>query len=122
VGGKRYRRSLETGDLRTAIERRSAYEKQKAIGTGRVLAATETPRLRDFAARYLEEDLAHLADTTRSDRPAYLREDGPILSFLGDRHLDEITPAMLREWWAMEIQRPRQRSRGRGKLKGEPRA
>jgi integrase len=62
-----------------------------------------SPLFREFAKRYLVEDTAHLNSTTRSDRPRYLRKDGPLDRFLADRRLDEITPALLREWWNAEV-------------------
>ena len=63
-----------------------------------------TPTLAEFAPRYLEEDTGRLADTTRGDRPGYLRPAGPLLGPLGDKPMDEITPALLRVWWAQEIE------------------
>jgi len=113
VGGRRYKFSTKTGDPGEAVTTRDLYEARKGIGRLPV-PIEDAPRLRAFAARYLREDTAHLAATTRRDRPYYLAEDGPILAYLGDRRLDEITPALLRQWWAVEIERPR-RARGRSR-------
>jgi len=99
VGGQRVRFSCEASDWEAAASVRDLYEARKGIG--RVAAPVlEVPRLRDFVKRYLEEDTGHLAATTRRDRPYYLADDGPIVRFLGARRMDEITPALLREWWA----------------------
>jgi len=102
--GRRIRFSTEEREWEAAVQTREAYERRKGIG--RLGAPTpEAPRLRDFAPRYLREDTGHLAATTRRDRPYYLAEGGPLLRFLGDRRLDEISPALLREWWNVEIER-----------------
>lgn len=56
VGGRRYRKSLETGDLEKARGRAAAYEQERGIGLGQpVFQAPETPLLQDFAERYLAE-------------------------------------------------------------------
>ena len=64
----------------------------------------EVPRFRDFAERYLAEDMGHLAGTTQEERRSCLRPEGPILTLLGGRRLDEITPALLRGWWAETVE------------------
>ncbi len=104
IGGRRVRFSTEESDWDRAVAVRDDYEARKGIGR---LGAPplESPRLRDFAPRYLAEDTGHLAATTRRDRPYYLAPGGPVLRFLGDLRLDEITPAVLREWWNVEIER-----------------
>ena len=102
--GRRLRFSTKERDWEAAAATRDAYERRKGIGRLGALPA-ESPRLRDFAPRYLREDTGHLAATTRRDRPYYLAEGGPLLRFLGDRRLDEISPALLREWWNVEIER-----------------
>jgi integrase len=58
------------------------------------------PRFATFSKRYLDEATEDLAMTTRRDRASYLRKDGPLLTFFGARALDEITPGLIREWWA----------------------
>ncbi|MCZ7618763.1 MAG: hypothetical protein M5U32_10825 [Myxococcota bacterium] len=109
--GRRIRFSTEEREWEAAVQTREAYERRKGIG--RLGAPTpEAPRLRDFAPRYLREDTGHLAATTRRDRPYYLAEGGPLLRFLGDRRLDEISPALLREWWNVEIERTGERAPG----------
>jgi integrase len=63
----------------------------------------EVPTFNDFAERYLEEDTAHLAPTTRKDRDSYLREDGPLVGFFGTQRLDAIGVPELRAWWNQEV-------------------
>ena len=72
---------------------------------------SQLPTFREFAARYLVEDTAHLAETTRHDLPGYLRA---LVGFFGDNRLDEITVPALRDWWNREVsQRERSVSTGR---------
>ena len=87
AGARRIRFSCETDDWSVAAAVRAEFEQRKGIGRIPFHSA-EAPRLREFADRYLAEDTAHLAPTTRGDRPHYLREDGPLLRFLGERKLD----------------------------------
>ena len=56
----------------------------------------EVPTFREFAKRYLNEDTAHLAPTTRKDRDSYLRKDGPLVGFFGEQRLDAIGVPELR--------------------------
>jgi integrase len=102
VRGVRVRFSCETADWNVAAGVRDLYEQRKGIGR-LPTPLLETPTLADFAGRYLEEDTAHLAATTQRDRMSHLRPDGPLLSYLGPKRLDEITAPMLREWWSGEI-------------------
>jgi len=104
VDGRRIRISLETGRLEKARARRDAYEEEEGIGLARPAFVPEAPTLCDFAARYLAEDAGDLAESTRRTRESHLREDGPILGPLGERRLDEITPAVLREWWGEQVE------------------
>ncbi|HME73252.1 MAG TPA: tyrosine-type recombinase/integrase [Myxococcota bacterium] len=46
------------------------------------------------------------AETTRRDRPTYLRAGGPLLGPLGSVPLDEITAQTLRAWWTEQIEGP----------------
>ena len=76
--GRRVRFSCETNDWAAAAKVARLYEERKGIGRHPYIIV-EVPALRDFAARYLEEDTAHLATTTREDRhrllvEAYLRD------------------------------------------------
>jgi integrase len=102
VRGARIRFSCDTAEWDVAAAVRDLYEQRKGIGR---LAAPllEVPTLAAFAKRYLEEDTSHLAETTQRDRVSQLRADGPLLSFLGARRLDEITAPLLREWWSAKI-------------------
>lgn len=70
------------------------------------------PTLAAMAARYLREDVATLAPTTRGDRPGYLRHDG-VLRALMPLRLDAITVPVLRGWWGEQIEG--QRSDGTGR-------
>ena len=80
---------------------RDLFEQRKGIG--RLPAPIlEVPTFKDFATRYLAEDVSHLATSTQRDRALHLREGGP-LDYFGERKLDEITPQLLREWWTAEI-------------------
>ena len=89
VGGKRIRFSCKTDDWQKAASVARLYEERKGIGR-LPFATVEVPTFREFAKRYLEEDTAHLAETTLSDRRAYLRMEGHLISTFGDLRLDEI--------------------------------
>ena len=108
--GKRIRFSCKTNDWEEAAGVARLYEERK--GLGRLpFAAIEAPRLAEFAERYLEEDTAHLAPTTLSDRRGYLAPDGRLLAGLGARRLSEIGVRELREWWnAEDFGRPGKRA------------
>jgi len=116
VRGKRIRFSCETNDWDAASAVARLYEERK--GFGRLPYATvEVPRLAEFATRYMEEDTSHLAETTRIERAKLLKAEGPILSVLGERQLSDVTPAILREWWSVAVERPgRSLSTGRNML------
>jgi len=104
--GRRVRISLNTGSLEKARARRDAYEEESGIGRpGAGFLTPDAPTLAEFAERYLAEDSDHLAATTRKHRESDLAEDGPILPMLGEHRLDEITPALLREWWGVAVER-----------------
>src|SRR5688572_21830259 len=63
--GKRYRVDLETQSWHTAADRRDAYEVLHEIPLVRTATrSVAMPTLRDFVKRYLESDVAHLAETT----------------------------------------------------------
>ena len=100
--GRRVRVSLETSDWEVAAEAAGAFEEQLGVNRpGFVLV--ESPTLRDFAKRYLSENTAHLAESTRDSRERLLRADGPLIASLGGHRLHEVTPARLREWWGREV-------------------
>jgi hypothetical protein len=101
VGGTRVRFSCNTNDWQEAAAVARLYEERKGIGR-LPFVAVEVPTFREFAKRYLEEDTAHLAPTTLTDRKRYLDPDGRLLSALGSLRLDEIDPPRLREWWNAE--------------------
>jgi len=103
VGERRVRFSTKTDDWELAASVRDHYEEVKRIGKVPFLPAA-MPRFDEFARRYLEEDTAHLAPTTRRDRPGYLRQEGPLSHFFASRRLDEIDPRLIFQWWATELQ------------------
>jgi hypothetical protein len=115
VAGRRIKLSTKATDWEDAASFRDLYEARKGLARGVPIA--EAPRFSDFAKRYLEEDTGRLAWTTRRDRESHLRQGGPLEGFFGHHPLDEITPVMLRAWWAQEVEAPRVRSGGE-----EPRA
>lgn len=112
VGGRRYK--LDTGctSWDEAARFRDLYEERRSITRRRALG--QVPTFEEFARRYLEEDTAHLAARTRRDRRAYLKPDGILMPHFGHRRLDEITPAMLREWYSAEVLAPKPRRKRRG--------
>jgi len=102
--GRRVKISTKTASWEDAAAFRELYEQAKGIGRVPFFAG-EVPALADFAKRYLVEDTAHLAETTRKDREnSYLAPAGRLLRTLGPLPLDEITAARMREWWNAEIQ------------------
>ena len=103
VGGRRIRFSTMTDDWEIAASVRDEFEEQKRIGKVPFLPA-EAPRFEEFAHLYLNNDTAHLAPTTRSDRSSYLRVDGPLMGFFGDLRLDAIDATLLFKWWGAEIE------------------
>lgn len=103
VGGNRLRESTETTDWDEAVAFRVEFERRLGIADDPE-RLSDVPTLAAFAKRYLDEDTGHLAATTRVDLSRYLAADGPILARLGNRRLDAITPALLREWWALEVE------------------
>src|SRR5258705_7434165 len=117
--GKRYRVDLEAQSWHTAADRRDAYEVLHEIPLVRTATrSVAMPTLRDFVKRYLESDVAHLAETTRSDRASYLREKGPLVVHLGDARLDEIDAPALREWWAKVVDTPYKDASGHVRKRG----
>lgn len=106
IGDKRHRVDLETSSWHEAADRRDAWEDAKGLPRARrrVPASERMPTFADLAKRYLEEDVAHLAATTRTDRRLHLAEEGAVMPHLGKKRLDEVTAATLREWWNAEIQ------------------
>ena len=102
IDGKRTRHSTGTSDWNGAAAWRDLYE--DGMGVGQFPSVLwRVPTFADFAPRYFEEETHHLSATTRRDRRSYLREDGPLLRFFGDRPLDAISVPLLREWWNAEI-------------------
>jgi len=100
VDGRLYRVDTRTTDWGEAARFRDLYEEKRRVERSQGAKVT----FGEFAARYLEEDTGHLATRTRRDRRRHLSEGGSILPYFDRRALGEITPAMLREWWAIEIE------------------
>jgi integrase len=100
IDGERVQFSLETDDWEQAIVVRDLYERERRVGRiPRPLPAPEVPTFREYARVYLEQDTAHLAETTRGAVHAALRPDGPLVRRFGALRLDRITTAHLSEWW-----------------------
>ena len=91
---------------------RDLYEERKGIGHS-LRIPVDAPTFEEFARRYLAEDTHHLAPTTRYERGLALKPDGAIVSFFEGHRLDDITSALVREWWTLEVQ-----SRGRSTKTG----
>ena len=105
VGGKRDRFDLETTSWKEAADARDYYERRKGIARERTVTRhRELAFLSEFAPRYLDEDTEHLGARTLRDRRRYLKPDGLLLGDLGHLRLDDVTPALLRTWWAKAIQ------------------
>ena len=105
--GQRRRRSY--GDDRETAERvaREINRRVRDGGFGLPVQST-TLTLQQMVERYLAEDTGHLAETTRGDLDGYFREGGALRDILPMR-IDEITPAVLREWWGREIAQKNQK-------------
>ena len=99
VNGRRYWVNFKTQDWGDAALMRERFEEQEGVEMRR----GDVPRLRAFAQRYLAEDTDKLAATTVRERKRQLGERGFLMPHLGEKRLDEITPEMLRQWWALEM-------------------
>jgi integrase len=113
-GQRRHRRKVAkaTPEGMAEAEEIAAEIRRQQARDGALGLDGRPPMLADMAGRYLREDLARLAPTTRGDRPGYLRESGPILRAFGSHRMDEITPAMLRAWWGEEVEATVEVTRG----------
>ena len=100
--GRRRRYSMKTDDWETAAATRDVLEEKLGVRRLPVFVG-DMPRFATFAKRYLDEAIGDLAATTTRDRASYLRSDGPLGSYFGVRLLDEITPAVIREWWSTVV-------------------
>ena len=109
--GKRVRISLGTRDQDEAIRLRDEI----LSGTGNIMKPkTGAPiRFAEMAELYLEYDprSKKLAATTRHDRELLLKPGGRILSYFGDRALDEITSELLERYWTEEVLEAKPKSR-----------
>ena len=102
VKGVRRKVSAKTSDWDEAAAVRDLLEERLRIGSVGSSPA-EAPMFLAFVRRYLDEDTAHLADTTRTDRERELRKDGLLAAFFGPYRVDEITAVMIREWWGQDV-------------------
>ena len=109
VGDHRLYFSLKTSDWDRAAAKRNAYEEEKGIDAG-LYDPVAMPDLAEFASRYLAEDTAHLATTTKRERENQLKPHAPLLRRLGHLRLDEIRERHLREWWGAEVEGNTRRS------------
>ena len=101
--GRRYCFSTKTADWDQAVAVRDLYELRKGIGNTQLFAG-EVAKFEAFAQRYLSEDTDHLAPTTRGDRAREVRPSGRLVSFFGTTPIDEITTALIREYWSEHVQ------------------
>ena len=103
ASGRRISLSAATGDWDEAAAFRDLYEETTGIGKFS-FAPPPVPTFADFADRYLREDTANLALSTRAERERELRADGPILGYFGEYSLDQIGESQLREWWTLKVE------------------
>lgn len=89
---------------RAAVEAAARIAREHAREDAGIPGSSSTPTLADFSRRYLEEDLGHLAPTTRGDRRSYLAPEGRLLGPLGALRLDAITVPVLRSWWSSHVE------------------
>ncbi len=98
--GKRHRQSAKTDDWDTAALIRDGWERGRH---GIAKTFDEEPTFAEFSARYLDEAMSNLAQTTKRDRSLQLRPGGPILSVLGSFKVSQVDVAAVRSWWTAEI-------------------
>ena len=129
VDGRRIKRSLKTGVLEEAIERRDpalrdaiAERERAAIAERERAAAPEPESMPTFSEmarktlKSLREEIEHGEDdayarTTVRRWELALREGGPVLSFLGPERIDAIDGPKLRAWWDDVIVKQRRRGK-----------
>jgi len=116
VNGRRWWRNL-----RIAPESADAWK--DAAGVRDKLEALENieqrrgdvPTFAEFARRWLAEDTQHLAHRTLKDRRRHLQPDGLLMRRFGAKRLDDISPEMIRDWRAKEINASPKRQEGTGR-------
>jgi len=100
-GKRRVRFSCKTNDWDTAAAIRDAWEAKH--GDQRSVGFLEAvPTFAEVAKRALA-GMADLKPTTRADRLGVLRPDGTLTAYFGDRPIDTIDLAALKDWWDAEI-------------------
>ena len=108
IDGRRYRKSLDTGNLEEARARRDVLERELATTPFATRnAPTFTVAARDVLAamharREAGAETGYSATTAR-DRMRALKADGPILPRIGHLRLDAIDVAVLHRWHDAEV-------------------
>lgn len=102
VGGRRVVFSTKTDDWDIAAAVRAEYEAQRGV-EDLPPVIQRSPRFRDFARRYLDEDIGHLSTSEQEDRKRFLKPEGELVAWFGDFDLSEIGRRHLMEWWTARI-------------------
>jgi len=100
--GKRNAFRARSDDQREA--EKEAHELERRLEGGLGVGPDERgPSFGDISERYLNEATAELAETTRADRRTLLSYKGILGRYFDERPADEITRAVLLEWWGSEV-------------------
>jgi integrase len=108
IDGRRFRRSLDTGNVEEARARRDALERDLATvrfstrATPTFAAAAHDALAAMESRREAGAETGYSATTAR-DRRRGLRADGPILPRIGHLRLDTIDAAILQRWHDAEV-------------------
>ena len=90
-----------------AAQWKRSYEAQEAKTKPRPTRRPvhEARTFGEVAALYLERPsrLGELSENTVKDKQCFLRPNGPIIEFFGQRPVNSITVKHLEEWWAREV-------------------
>jgi|GEM_PF-1589339 len=96
--------AIVNADLTRAKLAGVTFDPPRRDGARSEQAEVTAPTFREFVPRYLEsQEVADLSPSSRRGLTSYLREDGPLMPFLGAHRLDEISVRVLRDWWAAEV-------------------
>ena len=102
VDGRRIKKSLKTGVLEEAIQRRDTVLREAIAERERAAAPEpepEVPRFAELVAGALAASKKDHAYRTHADYKKALAPDGPIIPWLGQIRVDSIEAADLRAWW-----------------------